>query len=35
MSTPVASLERDMSRYQPPLTLTTRMLALVAGMLGD
>ena len=30
MSATVASLEKDMSRYQPPLTLTTRMLALVA-----
>lgn len=32
MSASVASLEKDMSRYQPPLTLTTRMLALVAGI---
>lgn len=30
MSATVASLEKDMSRYQPPLTLTTRMLAWVA-----
>lgn len=30
MSASVTSLEKDMSRYQPPLTLTTRMLALVA-----
>ncbi|VVQ28410.1 hypothetical protein PS943_00863 [Pseudomonas fluorescens] len=32
MSASVASLEKDMSRYQPPLTLTNRMLALVAGI---
>jgi Fic family protein len=30
MSTSVASLDEDMSRYQPPLTPTTRMLALIA-----
>lgn len=30
MSASVASLDEDMSRYQPPLTLTTKMLALVA-----
>lgn len=30
MSTSVANLDEDMSRYQPPLTLTTRMLALIA-----
>jgi len=30
MSTSVSSLDEDMSRYQPPLTLTTRMLMLVA-----
>ena len=32
MSASVASLDEDMSRYQPPLTLTTRMLALIAGI---
>ena len=30
MSASVAILDEDMSRYQPPLTLTTKMLALVA-----
>jgi Fic family protein len=30
MSASVASLDEDMSRYQPPLTLTTKMLALIA-----
>jgi hypothetical protein len=30
MSTRVASLDEDMSRYQPPLTLTTKILALIA-----
>jgi Fic family protein len=30
MSASVASLDEDMSRYQPPLTLTTRILALIA-----
>ena len=28
-------LDEDMSRYQPPLTLTTKMLALVADMLEE
>jgi Fic family protein len=32
MSASVAGLEKDMSRYQPPLTLTNRMLALVSGI---
>ena len=32
MSASVASLDEDMSRYQPPLTLTTRMLALIADI---
>jgi Fic family protein len=30
MSASVASLDEDMSRYQPPLTLTTKILALIA-----
>lgn len=30
MSASVANLDEDMSRYQPPLTLTTRILALIA-----
>ena len=30
MSASVASLDEDMSRYQPPLTLTTRILSLIA-----
>jgi Fic family protein len=32
MATSVASLDEDMSRYQPPLTLTTRILALIADI---